>query len=388
LYSDLRAEKEAEELRAKSKSAREYESILPIAPYLVIPKIMWLRNHFPRFNEIYKIAHENDFYSMLLTGEIATSPNIAGKSHVDIMKEKYIEEAYLDVGIDIDIMPEVRPVGDVIGYVTKKASEKTGLPEGILVINGVTDSSAGDIATGTLDVGVLNTTIGTTLVVHGIVDKISPDPLKRIYYKAYLSKRYLVGGATNAGTIPIDATSKLFNMPIQQLEKLAAEVPPGSDGLITQPQWIGTRIPESNPNMLGFFVGVHEKNFTIGHIYRSILEGNAFILDLILDIVEEVTTVKMREIRTSGGGAKSELFNQIVADTTQKIVKVVEESEPVIGSSILALWGVNKKRDVSEIADRIVKIKKIFYPNENNKTVYERNKELLLKVMKQLSLVF
>jgi len=188
LYSDLRAEKEAEELRAKSKSAREYESILPIAPYLVIPKIMWLRNHFPRFNEIYKITHENDFYSMLLTREIATSPNIAGKSHVDIMKEKYIEEAYLDVGIDIDIMPEVRPVGDVIGYVTKKASEKTGLPEGIPVINGVTDSSAGDIATGTLDVGVLNTTIGTTLVVHGIVDKISPDPLKRIYYKAYLSK--------------------------------------------------------------------------------------------------------------------------------------------------------------------------------------------------------
>jgi len=118
------------------------------------------------------------------------------------------------------------------------------------------------------------------------------------------------------------------------------------------------------------------------------LEGNAFILDLILDIVEEVTTVKMREIRTSGGGAKSELVNQIVADTTQKIVKVVEESEPVIGSSIIALWAMNKKRDVSEIADRIVKIKKIFYPNENNKTVYERNKELLLKVMKKLSLVF
>jgi len=53
-------------------------------------------------------------------------------------------------------------------------------------------------------------------------------------------------------------------MPIQQLEKLVAEVPLGSDGLITQPQWIGTRIPESNPNMLGFFVGVHEKILQLG----------------------------------------------------------------------------------------------------------------------------
>jgi len=388
LYSDARAVKEAEELRAKSKAARDYEEFLPIAPYLVIPKIMWLRNNFKDFDKIYKILHENDFYSMLLTGEIATSPNIAGKAHVDIEKGQYIEEIYEDVGIDLDLMPPVFPTGAIIGYVTKEASDLTGIPEGVPVINGVTDSSAGDVATGTLDVGVVNVTVGTTLVVHGVVGKIVPDPKKRIYYKAYFEGRYLVGGATNAGTIPMDAISNLLKTSLELLEKQAEEVPPGSDGLIAQPQWIGTRIPESNPNMLGFFLGMTEKNCTPGHIYRSILEGNAFVLDQLLKIIEEVTGTEITEVRTTGGGARSRLLNQIFADVTQKPVKVVAESEPAVGSAIIAMWGIDRRKKISDLAKMVVKITGEFTPRKEGLEAYKRNEERLFEAMKLLSQIF
>ncbi len=387
LYSDSRAVKEAGELRSVSEAARDYEKFLPIAPYLVIPKIMWLRNHFDRFNEIYKIVHENDFFSMLLTDKIVTSPNIAGKSHADIITGQYIRRIYDDVNIDPDLMPELKPVGSIIGFVTEKASKLTGIPEGVPVVNGVTDSSAGDIATGTLDVGVVNVNIGTTLVVHGVVDRVEPDEKKRIYYKSFFEKMYLVGGATNAGTIPLDALSKLLNKPLKELEELADEVPPGSDGLIAQPQWIGTRIPESNPNMLGFFINVTEKNFTPGHLYRSLLEGNAFVLDMLLDIIEEVTKLSFKEIRTIGGGAQSNLLNQIIADVTGKVVKAIEESEPAMGSAIIARWGTSRKMHIRDIASAYVKVTNVFEPKQRI-DAYEENKKILFKAMSLLSNLF
>lgn len=387
LYSDSRAVEEAEDLRKLSEKAREYEDFLPIAPYLVIPKILWLKKHLERFSDIYKIAHENDFFSMLLTDSIATSPNIAGKSHADILTGNYIREIYEDVGIDISLMPEIKPVGEVIGYVTSKASSLTNIPNGTPVINGVTDSSAGDVATGTLDVGIVNVNIGTTLVVHGVVDRVSPDPEKRIYYKSYFEKRYLVGGATNAGTIPFDALSKLLNTSLGELEKMASEVPPGSDGLIAQPQWIGTRIPESNPNMLGFFINITEKNFTPGHLYRSLLEGNAFVLNMLLKIIEDVTEVSFKEIRTIGGGARSKLLNKIIADVTGKEVKSIEGSEPATGSAIIAIWGMNKRMSILDIAMKFIKVSDVFSPSGRYE-VYKENEEVLFKAMKALGEIF
>jgi len=387
LYSDSRAVRESEELKKVSEAARKYEIFLPIAPYLVIPKIMWLRNNFEKFDKIYKIVHENDFFSMLFTDEIATSPNIAGKSHADIVTGQYIKEIYDDVNIDLDLMPKIMPVGSIIGFVTEKASKLTGVPEGIPVINGVTDSSAGDVATGTLDIGVVNVNIGTTLVVHGVVDKVEPDIKKRIYYKSFFENMYLVGGATNAGTIPLDTLSKLLKKSLDELEELASKVPPGSDGLIAQPQWIGTRIPESNPNMLGFFINITEKNFTAGHLYRSLLEGNAFVLNALLKIIEEVTKLSFKEIRTIGGGARSELLNQIIADVTGKIVKFVKESEASLGSAIIARWGISRKMHIREIAKDYVRVANVFEPREVI-DAYKENEMKLFKIMDLLEEVF
>ncbi|MDH5703291.1 MAG: FGGY family carbohydrate kinase, partial [Aigarchaeota archaeon] len=252
MYSDERSIKEAQELRRKSARAREFEVYLPIAPYLAIPKIMWLRRNID-FSKVQKVLHESDFISYKLTGQICTSSNVAGKSHADLKGDRYVEEIYEDVKIDVNLLPPIRSIGEVVGTVSGQASEETGLPEGVPVINGLTDGSSGDIATGTLTPGQANATIGTTLILHAVVENPVPDFKRRFYYKTYFVDSFLAGGATNAGTLPLDAIAQLLRLSITELNELARSVPPGCNGLIAQPQWVGTRVPESYPHVKGFF---------------------------------------------------------------------------------------------------------------------------------------
>jgi len=375
MYSDERAVKEAQELREKSARAREFEVYLPIAPYLAIPKIMWLTGNID-FKKVYKVLHESDFISYKLTGRICTSSNVAGKSHADLRGDRYLEEIYEDVSIDVSLLPSIRPIGEAVGTVSRQASKETGLPEGIPVINGLTDGSSGDIATGTLRPGQANATIGTTLILHAVVKDPMPDLKKRFYYKTYFGNSFLAGGATNAGTLPLDAIAQLLRLSVTELDELARSIPPGCNGLIAQPQWVGTRVPETYPHARGFFAGLDEKNATAGHLFRSLLEGNALVLNSLLSIVEEVTGTHMNELRTCGGGSKSELQNQIIADAIARTVKAVQEVDPSVGSAILAASSYYKK-PILQIASNVVKIRAEYHPDPSLREDYVRRGRVL-----------
>jgi xylulokinase len=377
LYSDKRAEAEARLLLENSPLAREYQRYLPVDPYLVIPKIMWLRQNLPDFSNVSKILNESDFLQMKLTDEICTSPNVAGKAHIDIRSGGYLTGVYEDVGVDLGLLPIVKPIGDVVGEVTKEASQETGLPEGALVVNGVTDSTASDVATGTFGPGQVNATIGVSLSVHAVVREPVPDERRRIYYKTYLGGGFLAGGATDAGTLPLMSMSRLLSKTVQELDDEAEKAPSGADGLIAQPQWVGSRIPYHNPSVRGFLVGMTEANCTAGHIFRSLLEGNAFILSKVVDIIEDLTGEKTSEIRTSGGGSKSNVQNQIISDVTGRRVMAIESSDAAIGSAILAGWAGGRGASVGELAKTTVAVRRIFDPRPDLSRTYLRIRERL-----------
>lgn len=379
LYSDKRAEQEAGYILQESSVARHYEVYLPLDPYLVLPKILWMRSHLANFGNASKILHEGDFIQMKLTGRVCTSPNVAGKAHIDIRSGDYLRDLYEDLKVGMDLLPLVKPIGESIGHVCVPCSEQTKLPEEAVVINGVTDSTASDIATGTLDVGQLNASIGTSLVVHAAADNPTPDRLKRIYYKSYVQGRFLAGGATDAGTLPMTSLSRLLGKAVQELDRDAEKVPAGCEGLIAQPQWIGSRVPYHNPNIRGFFAGITERTLTSGHLFRSIVEGNAVIVSELVDIIEEVTRARVLEIRTSGGGSKSEIQNRTIADATGRRVLAIETNEASIGSAILAAWGLTREA-ISTIARRSVRIRKRYEPDL-------QVRELYMKVAERLQLL-
>jgi len=382
LYGDKRAQDEASEILRLSESAREYQALLPVDASLVLPKILWLRKNLKRFSDVHAILHESDFIVKKICGTIVTSPNVAGKSHIDVRSRSYLKGAYEDLNVPLSLMPPVREVGDVVGCVSKAASLETGLPEGIPIVNGVTDATAGDIATGVLEVGQLNVTIGTTLVVHAVVDKPVPDKMGRIYYKTFLGSTYIAGGATDAGTLPLDAVSGLLRLSLQELDAMAAEVPLGCEGLLAQPQWTGTRVPSYNPNVRGFFAGLTAKNCTPGHIFRSLLEGNAAVLADVIDIVEEVTGISIKEVRACGGGSRSDVQNQIMADMTGLEVLIPEASEAAVGSALLAAWGSEKDCSIGQLASRILKLRKRYPPRADLKEKYLSQRERLKQVTK------
>lgn len=372
LYSDKRAQAEMNYIREKSAEARAYEPYMPLDASLATPKILWLKRNMPNFPEVEMILNETDYIQAKLTGEVYTSPSIAGKAHLDVRSGAYLKEIFHDVGIEPALLPPIRPIGSVVGEVTKWASGETGIATGALVANGLTDATAADIATGTLTEGQVNVSIGTSLVAHAVVDEAQPDSEKRIYYKSYVNGRVVAGGATDAGTLPLSSLAKLLGKSFQELDSLAATVPPTCDGLLAQPQWIGSRIPYYNPRIRGFFVGVTEQNLSAGHLHRSLLEGNAFVAKQVLDVVQGATRLDPKELRTSGGASRSDIQNQIIADVTGKPVIAVETTEASLGSAMLALHSSKKGLSLPEIAKRVVKITKKFAPNQDAHLTYKQ----------------
>jgi sugar (pentulose or hexulose) kinase len=383
MYNDSRAKDEAEELRKKSSAAKDFERFLPITPQLVIPKLIWLKKNFDQFNQINHILHESDYIAFKLSDSIATSSNTAGKSHALLEGLGYLKEAYANADIPIEIMPDIKPIGETIGYTNEEAT-KLGLPKGIPIINGVTDASAGDITSGALNPGQANFTIGTALTVHAVIDKIVPDEHGRFYYKTYINNSYLAGGFTNAGTTAFDTMSKIMKMNLDDLTEAARNVPVGSDGLIACTEWYGVRAPKTYPQVKGFLIDMSEKNMSQGHIFRSLLEGSTMTLKLMLSSVEEVTRTTFYDIRASGGASKNSLLMQIISDALGKNIKIVEEPDSALGSAIISACSIGKQ-DIKNLTRNIVKIKTELQPNASNIAFYDKLTEKYRKIVENLA---
>jgi len=372
LYSDKRSQAEVRYVREKSADAVAYEPFLPLDASLATPKILWLKRNIQNFSEVQTVLNETDYIQARLSGEICTSPSIAGKAHVDVRSGRYLGKVFEDIGISLTLLPRIQPIGHVVGRVTEPASLETGIPEEAEVANGLTDATAADLASGVIAEGQVNLSIGTSLVAHAVTRAALPDYEKRIYHKSYVDGLFVAGGATDAGTLPITNLARFLGKSVQELDGLAAEVPAGCDGLLAQPQWIGSRIPFPNPNVRGFFVGLSESNLSAGHLQRSLLEGNAFVAKQVLDIVRDVTGLEPKELRTSGGASASDIQNQIIADVTCKPVTAVENAEASLGCAMLAFHSGKMKLPLSEIAALTVAARKNFQPNQGTHALYER----------------
>ena len=384
LYSDKRAQAETEYVRERSPEARAYEPYLPLDASLAIPKILWLKRNMPNFSEVKMVMNETDYVQARLTGEVCTSPSIAGKTHVDIRSGLYVEKIFDEVGIELLLLPPIRPICFLLGRVTERASRDTGIGKDVVVANGVTDATGADVATGTLGVGQVNVSIGSSLVVHAVTDKALPDYEKRIYYKSYVDGKILAGGATDAGTLPLSCLAKLLGKSVQELDDLAASVCPTCDGLLAQPQWIGSRIPYHNPRIRGFFVGITEQAMSPGHLQRSLLEGNGFVLQQVLDVIQTVTRLELKEVKTSGGASRSDVQNQIIADITGRPVLAVKTSEASLGSAMLALHSHGNRPPLGEVARRVVRIRRTFTPTQEAHIAYLRASERFASITETL----
>jgi xylulokinase len=342
----------------------------PVLPGFTAPKIVWVRENEPQvYDRVARVLLPKDFIRYKLTGGFATDKaGASGTSLLDVVERTWSQEMAEELDIPADWLPVSYEGPEVTGTVTSQAAELTGLPVGLPVVAGGGDQEAQAVGTGIVHEGLVSATLGTSGVVFAHTDEPKVDSQGRLqsYCHAVPGKWHVMGVMLSAGgsfrwfrdTLGRleKATAELTGHdPYEHLTAEAARVPAGSEGLIFLPYLTGERMPYSDPNARGSFFGLtirHDKP----HLVRSVLEGVAYGLRDLLELVRDFG-LSIEQVRASGGGARSELWRQILADVfATELVTINVTEGAAYGAALLASVGAGIYPSVEEACEATIHI--------------------------------
>ena len=341
------------------------------------PKILWLRNHEPKnFKKLKRLLLSKDYLRFLLTGEFATEVSDAsGTLLFDVVNRRWSDPLLKLLDLDPAILPRCFESFEITGGVTEAAARETGLKPGTPVVGGGGDQAAGAIGNGMVKSGPILITIGTSGVVFSASDRPLADPQARLHSFCHASPGlwHTMGVMLAAGGSLQwfrNTLAELGTRPsYDRLTAQAAAVPAGSEGLFFLPYLSGERTPHFDANARGVFAGLSFKH-GLGHLTRAVLEGVAFGLKDSVEIMKEVGS-QVREVYLSGGGARSELWTQIVADVLELPIKRLAVDEgPSFGAALLAAVGVGLFPDTAAAAAATLKLKDEILPRRQASARY------------------
>ena len=386
LWCDLRTAAECEEITNIVGIDRIFEITgNPVLPAFTAPKIAWVKNHEKdNFDKINKVLLPKDYIKFMLTGKYFSEySDSSGTSMMDIRKREWSEEILEKLGLRLSQMPGLKESYEIMGGITKEASILTGLAQGTPVVGGAGDQAAGAIGNGIVRPGMISATVGTSGVVFAYTDKVTIDKLGRVQTFCHaIPDTWHVMGVTNGAGLSFrwlrDNLCELEKLLSQKLDmdtyelmtKEAEKVEPGCRGLIYLPYMMGERTPHLNTKAKGVIFGlssIHEKS----DIIRAFMEGISYSLKDCLSIINDMG-IKASNIRLSGGGARSELWKQILCDIFASKVSTVNSKEGgALGVAILAAVGVGIYNSVEEACDNCISEVSTKEPDEKNNAVYE-----------------
>ena len=381
IWSDSRAEAESERL-VRQLTKEGYQKITgqpPSASY-TLPKILWQKEHMP---EIYRNAsvyiQAKDYINYCLTGVIATDPTDAAYTIAyDIQKKQWSEEILNCAEINKDKFPEVFQCETVIGKVTASAAKQCGLKEGIPVVVGAGDGSAAHLGAACTEPGDTYLCLGSSTWLVTQTDRLIFDEKGRMQSEPHVIKdQFVYTGTMQTGGMAYSWSRNAFQdtpIPYEKLEKMIGESPAGARGLLFLPYLMGERSPWYDFDLNGAFLGIRQ-GVQPGDFYRSVMEGVGLNLKILLKIIEESVAVK--NIVLIGGGGKSNVWRQILADIFQKSILFPENMEAgtSIGGAIIAGVGTGIFDSYSD-AKRFIKVENEVVPDESKSSLYEKKLQI------------
>jgi xylulokinase len=308
------------------------------------PKLLWLRRHEPDvYAEIARIALPKDYVRLRLCGEHATDVSDAsGTLLLDVAGRRWSDEVLTALELDRSWLPRVLESPEVSGTTR----------EGVPVAAGGGDQAAGALGVGVVHPGPVSVVLGTSGVVFSALERFAADPEGRVHAFCHA-----VPGVWHAMGVMLSAGGSLrwlrdvmgAGASYDELATEAARWPPGADGLLFLPYLAGERTPHADPDARGAFVGLSVRHDR-GALVRAVLEGVAFGLRDSLDLVGELGgvgglgggraaggAVGGAAGRVSGGGARSELWLQIVASVLElPLERVAVDEGAAFGAALLA----------------------------------------------------
>jgi xylulokinase len=388
LWNDQRTGKQCEEIH---DIAGGVDGVLRLTNNRMLPgytggKILWVRQKEPRiYEKIRLILNPKDYIRYRLTGEYATEVSDASGTGLFNVRERRWSFRLLELlEIPKEWLPSCYESPDISGSVTDGVASELGLPRRLAVAGGGGDAVVQTTGTGLVEPGLLGTTIGTAGIVAMALDRCYDNPggKLQVFCNTMPNKWHTMGVTLAAGGSlrwfrdalggPEREVCQWTGEDVYDLfGREASQAEPGSEGLVFLPYLIGERCPHADPQARGAFIGLtlrHNRR----HILRSVFEGVLFSLKDVAQLIQEMG-VTITQIRTSGGGALSDLWRQIHADMFNAEVVTVSGSAEgaAYGAALVAGAGVGMWASVEE-AVRVLQVVTQVAPIPANTRGYER----------------
>lgn len=341
-------------------------------------KLAWLREHEP--DVLSRARHVVDVHGFLtheLTGRWATSTaSMDPLALLDVATAQYCDELLEIAGVRRGQLPDLVAPGDSLGPLRREVRDAWGLDAGVTVVAGLGDGQAAGLGADVTGTGRAYLVMGTAVVIGSQSPTYRPS-------RAYRSLVSPVPGATTVETFSSSGTflptwfrrefgrPELLGCPDPDLEAAAAAVPVGSDHLLTLPYWNAAQTPHWDPLASGATIGWRPEHGR-AHFYRSLLEGISFELRLQLDGLETATGQRIDLLRSTGGGARSALWTQILADVLGRPLQTCAAGEiSALGAAALALTSVGAHPDVRTAAAAVARTDGLVEPRPEAGARYE-----------------
>jgi xylulokinase len=301
-----------------------------------LPEILFIKNNYPElYKKVKYITFAKDFVRGKFTGDFVTDYIEAeGSMLFDFDKKEYDDHLLSLIGMTKDNMPKIVNPLDKVGVVSQKASLDTGLKAGTPVICGATDTAMEVFAAGGVRQGEMTLKLATAGRICVVADKYYPD--KNIINYSHLKDGfYYPGSATKSCASSLRWFRDTFDGTFEDFTNLAKTVPVGGDGLIFHPYLTGELTPHANPMLRGSFIGVSASH-TKAHFVRAVMEGVALSLLDCKTYLEEHGVDIGNFAYVIGGGAKSDVWRQIVADALSLTLIQTKNNDSSFGSAMCA----------------------------------------------------
>lgn len=383
LYSDNRAIEELREINQHQG--------LKLTSEELTPKLVWFLRHetdaAARMRKVFDAAH---YLVYRLTREYISDTISAGGwgAIYNSPTASWREDICQEYGIQVELLPKVYPPITVVGVVNKSAAEATGLERGTPVLAGTNDVSASSISAGavrTTEAIAYYGTAGLLPVMKEDMIEAIRRPFPGIEKGLKPQEGYLFDYP--AYCLTTGDSLRWFRDEFGQLEYqveqteggpsayarydlLAAQVPPGSDGLVFLPYLLGQRSPDFNPDASGMFFGL-KRLHTRGHIFRALLEAWGYSIRHGLESFYPHGHPLQRLIAT-GGGARSQLWRQIVSDITAIPQQYVPNAEGTLADAYLAGMALGWFHDFDVLINEWIEVKEVTQPNSINHASYNQ----------------
>ncbi|MCL2094047.1 MAG: xylulokinase [Treponema sp.] len=379
LWCDTTTQEECEELTwaAGGEAALIKNAGLPMRVGYTAPKVLWLKKRKPKaFARITHILLTHDYINFLLTGVYSAEyGDASGTGLFDIRQQRWSRRVcdLIDPRI-YHSMPTLVCPGEAVGLVTAYAASIYGIPQGTLVAAGGGDNMMGAIGSGTVRDGFLAMSLGTSGTLFGYSDKPVIDPTGNLAAFCASTGGWLPLLCTMNCTVASEELRALFGLSIEEFNQEAARAPIGSEGVAILPFFNGERTPNL-PNGRASINGINAANFKRENLARAAMEAAIFGMRIGLEGFNKLG-FKAREIRLSGGGSRSPLWQSIAANVMNLPVKIPASSEAAaMGAAIQALWTLERcegsRRTIGSYTNEHISMEGLIKPDARSVRAYD-----------------